>query len=400
MKIRIICYSEVGKTLVNSKSKFQGFLCTNFGGDLESNSAGDMIKFPLGSLIVSDFESKIARVDKFYTIDVNLDDKDDIKQSCDFREELIYFCKQNMEFESVILVSDDISKKIGQLIFPLIQDIESLGRKFLAEFFYTQKGTNWLEQERSLSDNAKSQIKERHKEEISSKKELRGFVLADSTLMFIDFRHISDIIMSSEHHFSVKELIGRIRGASDISSLQDQIKTTHEQFFQQFFEKKFEEKWTYIGKIRNAVAHMRYLHIKDYEKTLEIKEELLSIFNAATRELSSLEPQEELINRIINFDSTEKKVESTSEQENDTAIKKPTDIIYDLIISFDEYAESRGWEFLGLTQFLEYAENETKFERFRVKELISLLILSGRIEIEKKENYFNDMGTSAIKILN
>ncbi len=58
------------------------------------------------------------------------------------RVELIQHLK-NAKFDTIYVLSDKVSENISRAIYPAINEVENLLRKYLTQFFITQLGMNW-----------------------------------------------------------------------------------------------------------------------------------------------------------------------------------------------------------------------------------------------------------------
>lgn len=130
-----------------------------------------------------------------------------------FRIKLIDQLK-DLGFDHRQILIDDVSNEIAILIYPLINSIETLLRKYIVKFFITKIGTDWWSIAVSKENREKAKSKRANEIVFTNTSK----VIADVTLL--NFDQLGKIIYSQSSIFTkIEDVIEKIKIALDLESL-------------------------------------------------------------------------------------------------------------------------------------------------------------------------------------
>lgn len=111
-----------------------------------------------------------------------------------FRFPLIVHLRKRLAFEHIRVLTDDISTEISNKIYPLINELENLLRRYIAKFFTQKIGIDWWE--KAVPD----KVIEKTKLRTGNEAVFSNLIQTDLTL--IDFDDLGEIIYKHKLGFN------------------------------------------------------------------------------------------------------------------------------------------------------------------------------------------------------
>ncbi|MBH8563797.1 hypothetical protein I8748_16640 [Nostoc sp. CENA67] len=320
---------------------------------------------------------------------------------------------KDLGFDHRQILIDDISNKIAHLIYPLINNIETLLRRYLVKFFITKIGTDWWSIAVSKENRDKANSK-KNNEVVFSK-----MVVTNVTLL--NFDQLGKIIYSQSSIFTkIEDVISKVKAATDLESLKEELlEGNYAKYFKDTFEQNdFQNKWEQLTHIRNKVAHNNYFVQKDLDLANDLCKKLKQIINDADSSIDaltlSIADKEavikaiDLANDLAKIEKEEKQLEQQegriNEELEDSSLKaeslgQPYLVLReeDLISQLRECSKLK--EFIGLKSFVRDHLGQQGYSFNSSYALINLLADRGKIAIYEVPNPYGQFNTTAIKLI-
>lgn len=336
-----------------------------------------------------------------------------------FRLNFLLHLRKKLNFTNIRILRDDISTKISNDIYPLINQVENLLRRYLVKFFTQKIGVEWWEVTAPKSFTEKIGARKGNEKYFS--------VLVDTDVMLIDFDDLGELIYKQSTGFNKQEnIIARVMNSEtveDLNNLKQELQGNYTKYFKEAFQdNNFEKKWKTLFEIRNKVAHNNLFVNSDFETTKQLVEDLTKIINDAEAKIDefkfSIEEQEAL--RQATIDAV-KDAELLNESKEDKKlgltivgkIELPTENKglgdYFKIISEEELLReleiaertfrSNGKSYVGLKGFVTDWLGEKGYSYGPTYSLVNILRDKGLIEIyDDSDDNNNFFPTKRIKI--
>jgi hypothetical protein len=260
----------------------------------------------------------------------------------EFRIRLLKHLKAKLTFSHIRILKDDISTDIANQLYPKINEIENLLRRYLTKFFLQRIGLKWWD----VSANSKmlDKVKLRKKDR---KDEFSNYISSD--IEYADFDDLGTLIYKQSSGFNQPEkALEELLLIDDLEKLEDfknELKGNYVKYFKEYFrEKNFEKLWIELFKIRNKVAHQGTFYLNELTRGNELYSELKSIVEIAESKIDevvlSLEDKVALRNRSIDILTQENEFE-TEEERNTNILDSPK------IVGKIELPEKRNYTHRG-----------------------------------------------------
>lgn len=201
-----------------------------------------------------------------------------------------------MRFEHIRILTDDISTEISNKIYPLINELENILRRYLAKFFTQKVGLDWWKQ--AVPDKVIEKTKMRQdNENVFSK-------IVETDMTLIDFNDLGEIIYKHKLGFNKPEnltdKILSINSVEELQKLKQDLDGNYNRFFKQHFKDfSFDSKWKQLFQLRNKVAHNNLFIKPDLENAQNLHKEIKDIILKAEDKIDdfrfSVEEQEAMI---------------------------------------------------------------------------------------------------------
>ncbi|MDB9321346.1 HEPN domain-containing protein [Nodularia spumigena CS-591/04] len=334
-----------------------------------------------------------------------------------FRIKLIDQLK-DLGFDHRQILIDDVSNEIAINIYPLINRIENLLRKYIVKFFITKIGTDWWSIAVSKENREKAKSKRSNEVVFTNTSK----VIADVTLL--NFDQLGKIIYSQSSIFTkIEDVIGKVKASSDLESLKKELlEGNYAKYFKDTFEQNdFQKKWEQLTFIRNKVAHNNYFVQKDVNLANDLCDELTEIINNADSSIDALilsiadkEAMMKAIDDLVEIEKEEKQLEqqerigSEELEDNSLKSKNPESVVKpylvlseeELISKLRECSKLKEYrEFVGLKAFVRDYLSTQGYSLNSSYVLINVLADKGKIEIYEVPNPYGTYNTTAIKLI-
>lgn len=327
----IFCIDVNGQTEIKSEKNLIDALCFTtklWSGEVKNTSSK-------GKWTINDEKSKISirikSVDTtkvltgYFEVAFNLKvESSDFEALESFRLKLLRHIKGKLSFSHIRVLSDDISTTIAQKLYPEINKIENLLRRYLTKFFIQRVGLDWWDTTAPKPMIEKVKIrKSDRKDEFST--------LCETDVSLADFDDLGELIYKQSSGLNTPEkVIARISSISSVEELETfktELKGNYTKYFKEFFrDKDFEQKWKELFKIRNKVAHHGVFYKNELDKGIELANSLSTIILDAENKIDeivfSVEDKEAFRNATIeaieNVEATQSQIEEDIESTNPT----------------------------------------------------------------------------------
>lgn len=335
---------------------------------------------------------------------------DNFKNLESFRIRILKHLKAKLGFAHLRVLKDDISTKIANDLYPKINEIENLLRRYLTKFFLQRIGIKWWE----VSANSKmlEKVKMRQKDR---KDEFTNYISTD--IEYADFDDLGTLIYKQSSGFNkpekaLEELLS-IDSLEKFEEFKAELKGNYVKYFKENFQKRnFEKLWVELFSIRNKVAHQGTFYGNELDRGESLYQELKEIITSAEDKIDevvlSLEDKVALRNRSIdmlteeeddNIDIAEKQGSTQrSENSSDIGVKvvgkidlsEKRNVTYrghtvlteeELFKQLEEAEEIESNEFIGLKWFVTQFLADRNFSIGFSYSLINILAEKGDLEL-------------------
>ncbi|UQA77581.1 hypothetical protein K2F45_11600 [Sphingobacterium siyangense] len=290
-------------------------------------------------------------------------------------------------FDHTYILSDEISAKIAQDIYPNINVVENSLRKYILKFFITKLGPSWW------NVTADSEMKK--KVTLRKNNETLFSQYTDNRAYLIDFGELGKIVHSQSSGFiSREDILNKVLDLDETSEAIKKLKTELESNYTKFFKdnfksNNFQQKWEELEKLRHKVAHNNLFSIDDLRNAEVLCDGLLEILNKANDTLESVE---------FNLDEKDILKENIAISLDTYNVISENDLIKKLKESQDWALTTRD-NFVGLKHFVVNHLGSIGYDYRSSYELINKLEQEGKIEIYDYKGESNLYPVKAIKSL-
>lgn len=217
---------------------------------------------------------------------------DDFKELCD-RVRMIVG-RISPENITVNTLWDDVGRIYAEKSYPLINEVENLMRKLIAEFMLITVGLNWS-QETMHPDLSKK---------IENFGDTEPYL---NDLYKLDFIHLNHFLFEKKRDISLEEM-DRILVKTEFNDVdREKIRryiprSNWEKYFSILIDEKessLEKKWELLYKLRNKVAHNRHIKKEDYDKIKGLSSKIKEVITKSSEKLSEIDLSEEDRESII-----------------------------------------------------------------------------------------------------
>ncbi len=343
---------------------------------------------------------------------------DDYSELEKFRYNFLIHLRKKLNFTNIRILKDDISTKISNDIYPLINQVENLLRRYLVKFFTQKIGVEWWDV------TAPKTLYEKLSSRKGNEKVFSNIVDTDVTL--IDFDDLGELVYKQKTGFNKQEhIISRVMNSEtveDLNNLKQELQGNYTKYFKEAFQdNNFEKKWKVLFDIRNKVAHNNLFVHTDYDTAKQVVDELTKIINDAEAKIDefkfSIEEQEALRKatieavkdaELLNESKEEKKLGLTIVGKINLPTEKKYDDSYFNIITEEELlkeleiAENTykkdGKSYLGLKGFVTDWLGNKGYSYGPTYSLVNILHDKGLVEIYEANNDNSYFPTKRIRI--
>ncbi len=300
-----------------------------------------------------------------------------------FRLPLLEYLKI-LKFDSLYVLHDEVSMEIAEQLYPGINKVESLLRKYIIKFLVTKLGPKWWDLTADVEMQKKTNFRKRNETIFSE--------YIDNRAYLIDFGELGKIIHSQSSGYLKKEdIIEKItnldESTSAIQELKKEIQSNYNKFFKSAFkENDFQKKWEEMEKLRHKTAHNNLFTIKDLENGKELIKNLTNIIENADKTVDSISfsdyEKEAIMDSFVSFDDIDEKT-----------------LLYELRKSQD-WAYYNADDFVGLKSFVTNHLGSKGYRFESTWDLIHKLETEGKVETYQYTSKKNEYSVSSIKLAN
>jgi len=272
-------------------------------------------------------------------------------------------------FDHTYILTDEVSSKIAEEIYPKINLVENLLRKYVLKFFITKLGPSWW------NVTADSEMKKKVTQRKNNEPLFSQYT--DNRAFLIDFGELGKIVHSQSTGFiSREDIVNKVLDLEEseeaIKNLKKELESNYTKFFKENFKSNnFQQKWEELEKLRHKVAHNNLFSKDDLEKSELVSKDLLEILNNANSSLENVE---------FNLD------EKDLLKENITISLETYNVISEEEL-FKKLKESEDWaltsrdNFVGLKHFVINYLGSIGYDYRSSYDLINKLEEEGKIDI-------------------
>ena len=203
-----------------------------------------------------------------------------------FRQRLLRHLSDKLRFAHLRVLQDDISSEIANQLYPKINAVENLLRRYLIKFFFQRVGMSWWEVTATPKMIEKVKARQRNRSNQFS-------YFINSDIEFADFDDLGLLIYKQSTGFNepekVLERLTHIDSIEELRELKSNLEGNYTKYFKTFFrDKNFERLWKEMSKIRNKVAHQATFFHSELRQGIELSTELTSIIKEAESHIDEI----------------------------------------------------------------------------------------------------------------
>lgn len=345
-----------------------------------------------------------------------------IKSTCNdfeklekFRFPLVLHLKSRLRFDHIRILTDDVSTEISNKIYPLINELENILRRYLAKFFTQKVGLDWWKQ--AVPDKVIEKTKLRQDNETVFSK------IVETDMTLIDFNDLGEIIYKHKLGFNKPEnLVDKIlsiNSEDELQKLKQDLDGNYNRFFKQHFKDfNFDKKWKLLFQLRNKVAHNNLFIQSDLDTANDLYKEIKDIVIKAENKIDdfrfSVEEQEAMIktsNALIESEQSKEsnisgngikvigKIDLPTKLDNNFEIISEEDLLKELVRAEDSL-KTKGLTFIGLKSFVTNVLGSKGYSVGPTYAQVNVLKDKMKIEIYDIEDVgFSNWPVKAIRVL-
>lgn len=279
-----------------------------------------------------------------------------------FRQRLLRHLRESLKFAHVRVLQDDISSEIANQLYPKINSVENLLRRYLIKFFIQRVGINWWDVTATPKMIEKVKVRLRNRSNQFS-------YFIDSDIEFADFDDLGLLIYKQSTGFNepekVLERLMNIESIGELEDLKDELQGNYTKYFKTFFrDKNFERLWKEMSRIRNKVAHQATFFHAELKKGMELSAELSKIIQEAEKHIDAIVlslKEKQMIHQAA-AEVVREEEEEAANQERNTLPPNEMEVAQEIVIAkndTDHRVKLTGPKILGKIK-LEQKTNEYK----------------------------------------
>jgi len=246
-----------------------------------------------------------------------------------YRQRLLKHLRENLKFAHLRILKDDISAEIANQLYPKINSVENLLRRYLIKFFFQRVGMNWWEV--TATPKMIDKVKNRQR---NRSNQFSYFINSD--IEFADFDDLGLLIYKQSTGFNdperVLEMLDQISTTEELTDLKNNLQGNYTKYFKTFFrDKNFERLWKDMSKIRNKVAHQATFFHSELKKGKDLSAELTRIITEAEKHIDeivlSLNEKQAIHKAAVEIVKEEEmEAQELQQQEEMSGSRAPTDV--------------------------------------------------------------------------
>ncbi|MCS4274453.1 MULTISPECIES: HEPN domain-containing protein [Raoultella] len=200
----------------------------------------------------------------------------------------------NTETTIVNVLWDDVGRHYAYKAYPLINDVENVMRKLISKFMLINVGMEWSKE--TIHPDLVKKIERFDEDDV---------YLND--LYKLDFINLSEVLFQKKRDITLEELDKIIIKTKFDDIDKDKIlkyvpRSNWEKYFSELLgeeAKSLEAQWKLLYKLRNKVAHNRFLTLEDYNRIKGLALKVKEVLIVAMNKLGEINLDDEDRNQII-----------------------------------------------------------------------------------------------------
>lgn len=211
----------------------------------------------------------------------------------------------NPESTVINMLWDDVGRHYAYKAYPLINDVENVMRKLISKFMLINVGMDWSKE--TIHPDLAKKIEKFEEDDVHL-----------NDLYKLDFINLSDVLFQKKRDITLEDLDRvllktKFDESDRIKILRYIPKSNWEKYFSSLLDEDsqgLEKKWELLYKLRNKVAHNRFLTREDFEKIKGLTSQVKGILSIAMNKLGEIDLDEEDREQIIHFYQSESNIAS------------------------------------------------------------------------------------------
>lgn len=300
MKIELLVLVTNDDSFCNNKRAFIDFLKLDSLISIVGQKLTYRRTIKSKSLITVKFNVETNNIpsnkERYFTVALENSDEELIDEFSEVGDKIKEICKRiNPETAVINVLWDDVGRYYAYKSYPIINEVENVMRKLISKFMLINVGMDW----------SKQTI---HPDLVKKIEKFEGNDAYINDLYKLDFINLSDVLFQKKRDIALEEL-DRILAKTRFDDIdRDKIlkylpRSNWEKYFSELLgesAKGLEAKWELLYKLRNKVAHNRFLTKEDFGQINGLVTQVKEILNTAMSKLGDINLDEEDRNQIIN----------------------------------------------------------------------------------------------------
>ncbi len=292
---------------------------------------------------------------------------------------------KSIGFDQTYVLLDDVSSEIACRIYPNVNLVENLLRKYLMKFFVTKLGPSWW------NVTADSEMKKKANQRKNNEAQFSQYI--DNRAFLIDFGELGKIVHSQSSGFISKEdIVNKVLDLEEteeaIKKLKIELESNYTKFFKDTFKtNNFQQKWEELEKLRHKVAHNNLFTKNDLDRADSLTQELKDIITIANDSIETIQ---------FNLDEKDILKENITYSLETYEVITPEELLRKL-------GESEKWalrtrdNFVGLKHFVTNYLGSIGYDYRSSYDVINVLESEGKVAIYDYQGSNNLYPVKAIK---
>lgn len=298
MEVELLILIKNDNSFCNNVNAFKSFL--NVDSQLSISQNKITLKLGGEKSISAYFQIETGEIEskkeRYFLVSLKKDDRSPIENFNELILKIKDIANRINPGNSVInVVWDDVGRHYATEAYPVLNNVENLMRKLISKFLLINVGMNWSK-ETMVPDLLKK---------IANHEDDNDHYVND--LFKIDFIHLSDFLFAKKRDLTLSE-VDRILAKGKYDKNDTQLLSNYlprsnwEKYFSSIIEQdqsELEDNWKRLYKLRNKVAHNRFLTKRELSETIGVAGKVTEVLNKAIRKLTEIDLDETQRSLII-----------------------------------------------------------------------------------------------------
>jgi hypothetical protein len=273
----------------NTKKAFIDFLkvdsLVDINGQTLSYRRTAKGKVLLTSKIRVETELLPSEDERYFLIVLEAKEKDDVDLFSEIGEKVKSISMRLNPKSTVInTIWNDVGRHYSQTAYPIINEIENMMRKLISKFMLINVGTNWSKD--AVHPDLFKKIEGYSEEELYS-----------NDLYKLDFIHLADVLFKKKRDLTTEQM-DRLLQKTDFNDVDKEAilryipKSNWDKHFTSILDgdgSQLEAKWNRLYKLRNKVAHNRFITKAEYGEITGICSQVKQLLTSALNKLGEID---------------------------------------------------------------------------------------------------------------